>query len=144
MLNSDHAAKSLYEELPQNTFTRTISNPEAVMKKRREQKLENKLKELSYNGSHGNFKGLRCGTFNSSFILSILRCLGGSLKIYGSDLVPSRPYVTLLVSEHDTAFKVLQAALEKYGLEREQVEDFVLVEVRIFNVIVVDLNSVDV
>ncbi|KAI6182523.1 Afadin [Aphelenchoides bicaudatus] len=127
LLNSDDIGQRLYEEVPQNTFTRTISSkcfkdcidwmleleinyilsdPEAVMRKKREQKLENKLKEISYNGSHG-----------------------GSLKIYGAELVPSRPYVTLLVSEHDTAYKVLKAALEKYGLEKERVEDFVLVEV---------------
>ena len=30
----------LYNEVPESTFTRTVSNPEAVMKKRREQKLQ--------------------------------------------------------------------------------------------------------
>jgi len=33
-------AKQLYTEVPESTFTRTVSNPEAVMKKRREQKLQ--------------------------------------------------------------------------------------------------------
>lgn len=33
------------------------------------------------------------------------------------------------MSEHDTAYKILKAALEKYGLEKERVENFVLVEV---------------
>lgn len=46
--------------------------------------------------------------------------------------MPSRPYVTLLVDEHDTAYQVLKVALEKYGLEKERVEDFVLVEVSEF------------
>uniref|UniRef100_A0A914UM63 Ras-associating domain-containing protein n=1 Tax=Plectus sambesii TaxID=2011161 RepID=A0A914UM63_9BILA len=36
----------LYQEVPTTTFTRTISNPEIVMKKRRERKLESKLKEM--------------------------------------------------------------------------------------------------
>nr|CAB3266623.1 afadin [Phallusia mammillata] len=34
------AAKQLYNQVPESTFTRTVSNPEAVMKKRREQKLQ--------------------------------------------------------------------------------------------------------
>jgi hypothetical protein len=46
LIQADDVGKRLYEELPQNTFTRTISNPEAVMKKRREQKLESKLRGL--------------------------------------------------------------------------------------------------
>ena len=36
----ESAAKHLYNEVPESTFTRTVSNPEAVMKKRREQKLQ--------------------------------------------------------------------------------------------------------
>lgn len=39
-------AKNLYNQVPANNFTRTISNPEIVMKKRRERKLEQKLKEM--------------------------------------------------------------------------------------------------
>lgn len=42
--------------------------------------------------------------------------------------MPSRPYVTLLVAERDSAFNVLQSALDKYGLQTECVDDFVLVE----------------
>lgn len=54
---------------------------------------------------------------------------GGSLKIYGYELVPSRPYVTLLVSVRDRAEKIVKETLEKYGLENENLEDYVLVEV---------------
>ena len=36
----ESTAKQLYSEVPESTFTRTVSNPEAVMKKRREQKLQ--------------------------------------------------------------------------------------------------------
>uniref|UniRef100_A0A914DBS0 Uncharacterized protein n=1 Tax=Acrobeloides nanus TaxID=290746 RepID=A0A914DBS0_9BILA len=41
-------ASHLYKEVPQTTFTRTISNPEIVMKKRREKNLLNKLKEIGH------------------------------------------------------------------------------------------------
>nr|XP_018669894.1 afadin isoform X2 [Ciona intestinalis] len=34
------AVKHLYNQVPESTFTRTVSNPEAVMKKRREQKMQ--------------------------------------------------------------------------------------------------------
>lgn len=40
------AAEELYRALPPTTFTRTISNPEVVMKKRREKKIAAKLKDL--------------------------------------------------------------------------------------------------
>nr|XP_039267288.1 afadin-like isoform X1 [Styela clava] len=35
-----YTVKHLYSQVPESTFTRTVSNPEAVMKKRREQKLQ--------------------------------------------------------------------------------------------------------
>uniref|UniRef100_A0A915DRR2 Afadin n=1 Tax=Ditylenchus dipsaci TaxID=166011 RepID=A0A915DRR2_9BILA len=94
-------AKSIYSELPQNTFTRTISNPEIVMKKRRQKKIENKLKEMGH---------------------------GGSLKIYGMELFPDRPYVTLLVGINDCAAKVVRDTLDKYSLEKENGVNFILVE----------------
>uniref|UniRef100_A0A1I7XHN8 Ras-associating domain-containing protein n=1 Tax=Heterorhabditis bacteriophora TaxID=37862 RepID=A0A1I7XHN8_HETBA len=53
---------------------------------------------------------------------------GGSLKIYGGELVPSRPYVTILVSMKDRADRILIEALEKYGLDCCNPDDFVLVE----------------
>ncbi|VDO46975.1 unnamed protein product [Brugia timori] len=55
---------------------------------------------------------------------------GGSLKIYGYELEPSRPYVTLLVSVRDTTRRILEEVLEKYGVNRN-VEEFVLVEMAI-------------
>lgn len=98
----DKLSKKLYDEVPPTTFTRTISNPEAVMKKRREQRLENKLKEMGH---------------------------GGSLKIFGGDLNPNKPYVTLLVGMMDRAYKVVRDTLDKYGLEKESADDFILVEI---------------
>jgi hypothetical protein len=36
-----------FAELPDTSFTRSISNPEAVMRRRRQQKLEKKLIQVS-------------------------------------------------------------------------------------------------
>ncbi|EFO24115.1 hypothetical protein LOAG_04372 [Loa loa] len=94
------ASEELYKALPPTTFTRTISNPEFVMKKRREKKIAAKLKDLGQ---------------------------GGSLKIYGYELEPSRPYVTLLVSVRDTTSRILKEVLEKYGVNKN-VEEYILVE----------------
>lgn len=35
-----------FSELPETSFTRSISNPEAVMRRRRQQKLERKLQQF--------------------------------------------------------------------------------------------------
>jgi hypothetical protein len=35
-----------FSELPDTSFTRSISNPEAVMRRRRQQKLEKKLQQF--------------------------------------------------------------------------------------------------
>uniref|UniRef100_A0A1I7V503 Ras-associating domain-containing protein n=1 Tax=Caenorhabditis tropicalis TaxID=1561998 RepID=A0A1I7V503_9PELO len=91
----------IYKQVPFNTFTRTISNPEAVMRKRREKKLETKLKEMTF---------------------------GGSLKVYGGEIIPTRPYVSILAEINETADRILTAALEKYGLENAK-DDYILVEV---------------
>lgn len=45
-LESENAACELYKAIPPTTFTRTLSNPEIVMKKRRERKIEAKLKGM--------------------------------------------------------------------------------------------------
>ncbi|CAJ0944381.1 unnamed protein product, partial [Mesorhabditis belari] len=85
-----YSPPDIYQQIPSTTFTRTISNPEIVMKKRRERKLEAKLNEIGQ--------------------------MGGSLKIYGSQLDPTRPYVTLLLSTRDTTQHIVREALEKYNL----------------------------
>ncbi|KAL3108232.1 hypothetical protein niasHT_018640 [Heterodera trifolii] len=83
-------------------FARTLSNPELVLKRRREQKLDDRLRHMSS---------------------------GGSLKIYGVELFPHRPYVTLLVNATDTAEQVVRATLDKYGLEEADTANFGLAEV---------------
>ncbi|KAI6207773.1 Afadin [Aphelenchoides besseyi] len=103
----DEINREIYEEVPySNQFSRTISNPESVMKKRREKKLQSKLEEIGFNGSNG-----------------------GGLKIYGEELVPNRPYVTLLVGVTDTAAKIVVETLQKYDLAHENSHDFVLFEI---------------
>lgn len=42
----NHVAEKLYNELPETSFTRSISNPEAVMRRRRQQILEKKLQQF--------------------------------------------------------------------------------------------------
>uniref|UniRef100_A0A914I3K9 Ras-associating domain-containing protein n=1 Tax=Globodera rostochiensis TaxID=31243 RepID=A0A914I3K9_GLORO len=85
-------------------FARTLSNPELVLKRRREQKLDEQLRHMSNSG-------------------------GGSLKIYGVELFPQRPYVTLLVNATDSAKRVVRAALDKYGLEQADSSNYALAEV---------------
>ena len=44
-------AAEVYKDMPETSFTRTISNPEVVMKRRRQQKLEKRMQE--FRGSDG-------------------------------------------------------------------------------------------
>ncbi|XP_053396807.1 afadin-like isoform X3 [Mercenaria mercenaria] len=99
-------AQQLYTDAPETSFTRSISNPEAVMRRRRQQKLEKKLQQ--FHGQNGQ---------------------GGTLKIYGETLKPDVPYKTLLLSTADTVKHVIKEAMEKYGVDTEDTSQFVLVEV---------------
>ena len=47
-------ADQLYTDAPETSFTRSISNPEAVMRRRRQQKLEKKLQQ--FHGQNGQGK----------------------------------------------------------------------------------------
>lgn len=51
-------AERLYHALPDSNFTRSISNPEIVMQKRRQAKLERKLNEI-----HASEQGPDAGLF---------------------------------------------------------------------------------
>ena len=44
-------------ELPDTSFTRSISNPEAVMRRRRQQKLEKKLQQFRSKDGGGTQRG---------------------------------------------------------------------------------------
>ncbi|XP_068630825.1 afadin isoform X2 [Battus philenor] len=102
-------AEKLYTELPETSFTRSISNPEAVMRRRRQQKLERKLQQFrSKDGGPDT---------------------GGTLKIYGSSLCPDVPYKTLLLSVGDSAAAVVREMLDKYGLSRHEPHHYCIVQV---------------
>ncbi|XP_037924933.1 afadin isoform X3 [Hermetia illucens] len=114
-LNSDggdsenHVAEKLYTELPETSFTRSISNPEAVMRRRRQQKLEKKLQQFrSKDGGPDT---------------------GGTLKIYGESLCRDVPYKTLLLSIRDCAQAVVREMLTKYGLDKADPLHYCLVQV---------------
>ncbi len=102
-------AEKLYTELPETSFTRSISNPEAVMRRRRQQKLERKLQLFrSKDGGPDT---------------------GGTLKIYGESLCRDVPYKTLLLSVRETAAYVVREMLDKYALTREDPLNYCLVQV---------------
>ncbi|KAK9503297.1 hypothetical protein O3M35_011898 [Rhynocoris fuscipes] len=107
--NDSGVAEKLYTELPETSFTRSISNPEAVMRRRRQQKLERKLQQFrSKDGGPDT---------------------GGTLKIYGEALCRDVPYKTLLLSIGDTAAQVVKEMLIKYGLDKEEPQHYCLVQV---------------
>ncbi|XP_011697679.1 PREDICTED: uncharacterized protein LOC105455787 isoform X2 [Wasmannia auropunctata] len=101
-------AEKLYTELPETSFTRSISNPEAVMRRRRQQKLERRLQQFrSKDGGPDT---------------------GGTLKIYGEALCKDVPYKTLLLSVRDSAAQVVREMLSKYGLEKVDPQLYCLVQ----------------
>ncbi|XP_055684221.1 afadin isoform X3 [Lutzomyia longipalpis] len=105
----NHVAEKLYTELPETSFTRSISNPEAVMRRRRQQKLEKKLQQFrSRDGGPDT---------------------GGTLKIYGESLCRDVPYKTLLLSIRDCAQAVVREMLAKYGLDKTDPLHYCLVQV---------------
>lgn len=54
--NDSSVAEKLYTDMPESTFTRSISNPEAVMKRRRQQKVEKKLQQCRGQDGHGKIE----------------------------------------------------------------------------------------
>ncbi|KAM7395995.1 hypothetical protein PAMA_007328 [Pampus argenteus] len=97
-------AAEVYKDMPETSFTRTISNPEVVMKRRRQQKLEKRMQEfISSDGGPDS---------------------GGTLRIYADSLKPNIPYKTILLSTRNTADFAVVEALEKYGLEKENPREY--------------------
>ena len=105
--SKEKLAEKLYNELPETSFTRSISNPEAVMRRRRQQKLEKKLQQLVDEGGQE---------------------AGGTLRIFGEQLNKEVPYKTLLLSTKENSQFVVKEILEKYGLEKENANDYCLVQ----------------
>ncbi|XP_061602700.1 afadin isoform X8 [Cololabis saira] len=101
-------AAEVYKDMPETSFTRTISNPEVVMKRRRQQKLEKRMQEfMSGDGRPDS---------------------GGTLRIYADSLKPNIPYKTILLSTRDTADCAVVEALEKYGLEKENPREYCIAQ----------------
>ncbi|XP_064191687.1 afadin-like isoform X3 [Anguilla rostrata] len=101
---SSRLAAEVYKDMPETSFTRTISNPEVVMKRRRQQKLERRMEQ--FRSSDGRPDS------------------GGTLRIYADSLKPNIPYKTILLSTTDTTDFAVTEALEKYGLERENPREY--------------------
>ena len=78
------------------------------MRRRRQQKLEKKLQQ---------FKSKDGGPDT-----------GGTLKIFGESINRDVPYKTLLLSIHDNVETVIKQTLDKYGLEREEVAKYCLMQ----------------
>ncbi|XP_053077936.1 afadin isoform X5 [Acinonyx jubatus] len=108
-LENSRLAAEVYKDMPETSFTRTISNPEVVMKRRRQQKLERRMQE--FRSSDGRPDS------------------GGTLRIYADSLKPNIPYKTILLSTTDPADFAVAEALEKYGLERENPKDYCIARV---------------
>ena len=122
---------SFLAELPDTSFTRSISNPEAVMRRRRQQKLERKLQQFrSKDGGPGVYCLLFVVFIVYSSFTSLYEDTGGTLKIYGEALCKDVPYKTLLLSIQDSAAYVVEEMLEKYGKHRREAARFCLVQVR--------------
>ena len=107
--NKPRVGETLYKEVPETSFTRTVSNPEAVMRRRRQQKLE-KLQQVQRQegGARGNI-----------------------IKIFGEMIDPSIPYKTVLLSRQDTALNVVREMLIKYGKEKEDAANYCLLLVQL-------------
>ncbi|PNJ17558.1 AFDN isoform 9 [Pongo abelii] len=108
-VENSRLAAEVYKDMPETSFTRTISNPEVVMKRRRQQKLEKRMQE--FRSSDGRPDS------------------GGTLRIYADSLKPNIPYKTILLSTTDPADFAVAEALEKYGLEKENPKDYCIARV---------------
>ncbi|MXQ96965.1 hypothetical protein E5288_WYG017892 [Bos mutus] len=109
LCENSRLAAEVYKDMPETSFTRTISNPEVVMKRRRQQKLERRMQE--FRSSDGRPDS------------------GGTLRIYADSLKPNIPYKTILLSTTDPADFAVAEALEKYGLEKENPRDYCIARV---------------
>ncbi|XP_072037063.1 LOW QUALITY PROTEIN: uncharacterized protein [Amphiura filiformis] len=99
------SGEKLYHDLSKSRFTRTISNPDVVMRRRRQQKLDQMKKFQNRPDS------------------------GGTLKIYAHSVFPEVPYKTLLVSVDETCDEIIMESLEKFGKEKANPDEYVLVKV---------------
>ncbi|OQR70802.1 afadin-like [Tropilaelaps mercedesae] len=110
-------AHKLYSEMPETSFTRSISNPEAVMRRRRQQKLERKLQQFREESAALGTRGTSAGATGGG---AGGPGAGGTLRIFGESLNRDVPYKTLLLSIKDSAAHVVREMLDKYALECDE------------------------
>ncbi|CAH8601835.1 unnamed protein product [Heterobilharzia americana] len=83
------------EQIPDTTFTRTLSNPDEVLRRRRQQRVHNRNQAMETGDGDKR---------------------GSLVKIYGNALNPTIPYILLPLCSNDTAEQIVQWTLEKYNL----------------------------
>lgn len=82
--------------MPETSFTRTISNPEVVMKRRRQQKLEKRMQEfMSSDGRPDSGKSHHPGLLSSHFDICLRETQrsGPFRRIYRADGDTARPHL---------------------------------------------------
>uniref|UniRef100_A0A8C4QSF1 Afadin, adherens junction formation factor a n=1 Tax=Eptatretus burgeri TaxID=7764 RepID=A0A8C4QSF1_EPTBU len=102
-------AEEVYKEMPETSFTRTISNPDAVMKRRRQQRMEKRMQD--FHGEDGRLVS------------------GGMLRIFADSLRPSGPTLAARLAPSDTADVIVREMLDKYELEDEDPRNYCLAQV---------------
>uniref|UniRef100_UPI00358E763A afadin isoform X2 n=1 Tax=Myxine glutinosa TaxID=7769 RepID=UPI00358E763A len=102
-------AEEVYKEMPETSFTRTISNPDAVMKRRRQQRMEKRMQD--FHGEDGR------------------PVSGGMLRIFADSLRPSGPTLAARLAPSDTADVIVREMLDKYELEDEDPRNYCLAQV---------------
>ena len=73
--------------------------------------------------------------YHTKLYVCVPFCLtGGTLKIYAHTVFPEVPYKTLLVSVDETCDEIIQESLEKFGKEKANPKEYVLVKVRMVSI----------
>ncbi|VDP86559.1 unnamed protein product [Echinostoma caproni] len=93
--------------VPDSTFTRTLSNPDEVLRRRRQQRVHTRSQNAAEEKTN-------------------------NVKIHGDTLNSDLPYITLQLNSNDTAQTVVTWTLEKYGLANQvNARDYCLVQMHI-------------
>ncbi|KAJ8027229.1 Afadin [Holothuria leucospilota] len=102
--HDDSTSPKLYDNLSK-TFTRTISNPEGVLRRKRQQKVEQMERYRNKPDS------------------------GGVLKVYAHTVFPEANYKTILVPFTTPASLIVKQSLENFGHPNENPNEYCLVRV---------------
>nr|XP_054753756.1 afadin-like [Lytechinus pictus] len=94
-----------YDKVSSSNFTRTISNPENVLKRKRQQK-QDQLEKFKHRPESG-----------------------GAFKVYAHTTFPEVPYKTLLISINTNASEIVRESLDKFGAMKANPADYCLAKV---------------